>query len=278
MVTAQFDNFAVSRMRASAQRALRTKRLVDQSTEEFLLVNIVTSGTNWTEQNGVTAESSAGTITFFDSGLPLESNTTDDAESTMVRAPIQLILDHTGLRREELPTALALPTTGALGVIAGFFRQLVSLPTGELDRAITVLGNDAAVMLGSAVQLAAADTATTAGAADALCTRQLVLGYMRQHCTRPDLTVDEIARACLISRRTLYRVCEGFGEPGAILRRMRVEHARKLLRANPTRALAAIAADSGFATDRHFYRAFREETGFTPGQLREQLGRRPGAH
>ncbi|MFE2996772.1 AraC family transcriptional regulator [Nocardia sp. NPDC059246] len=272
VATTQFDGFAVSRMQASAQRALRTKKMVAQSTGEFLLVNIVLEGTNWTEQHGQTAECKPGTISFFDSGVPLESRTTDNCLSTLVRAPLQLVLEHSGLTRDQLPTATAVPATGALGVVAGFFRNLAELPPDDIARAVTVFGSDAAGMMASALLLANGESSS--GPSDSLYTRQQVLAYIRKNFTNSDLTVDEIAHACLISRRTLYRVCEGFGEPGGIVRRTRIAHARRLIRADPSRSLAAVAAASGFATDRHFYRAFREETGLTPGQFRDQLGPR----
>ncbi len=269
VVTTQFDGFAVSQMRAGAQRALRNKRMIAQSSGEFLLVNIVLEGTNWTEQSGRTAVSKPGTIAFFDSGLPFESRCTDQAVSTLVRAPLQLVLDHAGLTRDSLPLATAMPANGALGLVAGFFRGLGELPPEEVNRAVTAFRGDAAMMLSSAVMLATGNPSPAPS--DSLYTRRQVLSYIRGHFTEPNLTVDEIARACLISRRTLYRVCEGFGEPGTIMRRMRIEHARRLIRADPTRSMAAIAAASGFATDRHFFRAFREETGLTPGQFRDQV-------
>ncbi|MGW4356105.1 AraC-like ligand-binding domain-containing protein [Nocardia sp. NPDC004582] len=270
VVSAQYDGFAVSRMQASAQRAMRTPKMVARTTGDFLLVNIVTKGTNWTEQGGRTAESKPGTIAFFDSGLPLESRTTDNCLSTLVRAPMRLVLEHSGLTREQLPTATAVPATGALGVVSGFFRNLAELPADDIARAVTVFGGDAVGMMASALLLS---TGTGAPApSDSLYTRQQVVAYIRKNFTNPDLTVDEIAHACLLSRRTLYRVCEGFGEPGALIRRTRIAHARRLIRADPARSLAAVAAASGFSTDRHFYRAFREETGMTPGQFRDQLG------
>ncbi|MBL1075138.1 AraC family transcriptional regulator [Nocardia sp. 2] len=263
----QFDRFSVSLMRASAQRVVRTQQMVEQSGEEYLLLNMVLDGTNWTEQ-GRTATTRGGSIAFFDSGLPLESRTTENAISAIVRAPLHLVLEHSGLTRKELPTARAIPIDGALSVVTGFFKGLAELSPAEADRAAGVLGSEGASMLASALLLATGKTSPAPS--DSLYTRQQVFAFMRAHCTDADLSIEDIARACLISRRTLYRVCEGHGGPGGLLRRMRVEVARKLLRADPGRPLAAIAAASGFSTDRHFYRAFREETGFTPGQFRGQ--------
>lgn len=269
VTSTQFDRFSVSLMRASAQRVVRSRKLVEQSEGEFLLVNIVLDGTNWTEQGRSTAESRHGSIAFFDSARPLESRTTENSTSAIVRAPMNLVLEHAGLLREELPTATAIPITGALGVVAGFFRGLAELPPGEAEKAAAVMSSEGASMLASALLLASGRDSPAPS--DSLYTRQQILGYLRRRFTDPDLTIDEVAHACLVSRRTLYRVCEGFGGPGALMRRMRVEHARRLLRVDPARPLAAVAAASGFASDRHFYRAFREETGLTPGQFRMRL-------
>lgn len=214
-------------------------------------------------------EGRAGTIAFYDSARPIESRTTENAVSTIVRAPMSEVLEHAGLARHELPIAKALPATGAMGVVADFFRGMAVLPVDETDRAASMLESQVTSMLSSAVLLANGQSAPAT--ADSVFTRQQVLAVLRKRYTDPDLTVDEVAHACLVSRRTLYRLCEDIGGPAALVRRMRVEHARRLLRADPNRPLSGIAAASGFATDRHFYRAFRQETGVTPGQFRSQL-------
>jgi transcriptional regulator GlxA family with amidase domain len=100
-------------------------------------------------------------------------------------------------------------------------------------------------------------------------TRQRVHAFLRARHGDPVLTADDVARACLISRRTLYRLFEGApGGVGSMLREIRVEHAQALLRAGPSRPLGAIALACGFAGERQFYRAFRQVTGSTPGEFR----------
>ncbi|GAB3207391.1 AraC family transcriptional regulator [Nocardia tengchongensis] len=265
----QLDRSSLTLMTSSAQRVVRTKRQLDQAAGDFLLVNIVVEGANWTEQGGRLIEGGAGTIAFYDSARPIESRTTENAVSTIVRAPLGAVLDHSGLQRDELPIAKALPVTGAMGVVADFFRGMAGLGADETGRAADVLEAQVTSMLSSALLLA--NGQSSPAPADSVFTRQQVLAVLRRRYTDPDLTVDEVAHACLVSRRTLYRVCEEIGGPAALVRQMRVEHARRLLRADPQRPLSAIAAASGFATDRHFYRAFRQETGVTPGQFRSQL-------
>ncbi|MFC4124763.1 hypothetical protein [Nocardia rhizosphaerae] len=65
-------------------------------------------------------------------------------------------------------------------------------------------------LFGSAVLLAAGarpvDTpAETLG-------REQVLAFLRDHCTNPELTIDDVARACLLSRRSLFRLFDGPGD------------------------------------------------------------------
>ncbi|WP_369123142.1 helix-turn-helix domain-containing protein [Nocardia blacklockiae] len=54
----------------------------------------------------------------------------------------------------------------------------------------------------------------------------------------------------------------------SMVRELRVGHVRSLLRSDPARSHAVIAAASGFATERHFYRVFRQRTGLTPREYR----------
>ncbi|WP_198347391.1 helix-turn-helix transcriptional regulator [Nocardia terrae] len=268
ITSAQFDRVSVALMRASAQQVNRSPKMVARSQGEFLLANIVMEGTNWTEQEGRTAESVAGSIAFYDSGFPLLSRTTDNAMSTMLRAPLQPILDYAGLTRDEIPLAIPIPTDGAMGVVTRFFQDMATLTAVEAERASVAFDGQTTGMLASAVLLAVGKESPAP--ANSLYTRQQMMAYLRNRFTDPDLTVDEIARACLVSRRTLYRMSEGLGGPGALIRRMRIEYAKKRIRSEPTRPLNSIATASGFSSDRHFYRAFQIETGMTPGEFRAQ--------
>ncbi|MGV9663795.1 helix-turn-helix domain-containing protein [Nocardia niigatensis] len=76
-------------------------------------------------------------------------------------------------------------------------------------------------------------------------------------------------RQCGVSRRPRYRVLEEFDEgPATLLRRMRIEYSYGLLTARTDLAVTAVAHNSGFATERQFYRAFLIELGMTPAAYR----------
>ncbi|KAA8888538.1 helix-turn-helix domain-containing protein [Nocardia colli] len=82
--------------------------------------------------------------------------------------------------------------------------------------------------------------------------KQTVLAFIRRNYTNPELTAEQIARACMVSPRSLYRLFEDTEHGiGARLMRMRLDHARKLLRTHPFRSLASVAAASGFASETH---------------------------
>lgn len=59
--------------------------------------------------------------------------------------------------------------------------------------------------------------------------------------------------------------------PLGFVRQRRVEWARAALRDDPYQSLARLALSAGFADQPHFTRAFRFETGITPGRYRAHL-------
>ena len=89
-----------------------------------------------------------------------------------------------------------------------------------------------------------------------------------------DIGVAEAARHLRVSREHLSRI---FGEhsslaPGAWLRRLRLQHAERLLRSSDPHSepmpVAEVARSCGFATTSHFTQAFRAHSGSTPAAFR----------
>jgi AraC family transcriptional regulator len=59
--------------------------------------------------------------------------------------------------------------------------------------------------------------------------------------------------------------------PGEYLRRLRIEWAMRQL-VMPNTTIVEIAQQAGFTDQSHFSRVFKQQTGFTPGQFRRELG------
>lgn len=86
---------------------------------------------------------------------------------------------------------------------------------------------------------------------------------------RGPIDLKTIARQCGVTREHFIRAfSERFGEtPGAMLRRLRLEHARTMLLATEL-PVASVAAASGFASATTFCRAFRAAYAVSPTRVR----------
>lgn len=89
---------------------------------------------------------------------------------------------------------------------------------------------------------------------------------MRQDLADPEWSVTRLAQRCHVSVRTLYRLFPDTGV-AETMRRWRIEQAKRLLRAHPDLTVAALAHRCGFATESGFIRAFRADTGVSPGKF-----------
>lgn len=93
----------------------------------------------------------------------------------------------------------------------------------------------------------------------------------RQFFRRPDLRVADVARE-LGTNSTYISACLN-GETGLsfpdYVAGYRVRYAQELLRNYPAKRLSEIAAESGFASEKSFFRTFKAVTGVTPGEWKE---------
>ncbi|MFE1593192.1 helix-turn-helix domain-containing protein [Nocardia sp. NPDC058705] len=267
------DDFSLTALAGSNQAFRRSKGHVARSSDGYLLASIHTKGGACLHQHGRSAPVSGGDMVFYDTTVPYhwtngsgDWSDSRDFEQVVVQVPISLLRDQPGLEQLELPTAVTVPADSAAGVVAGFFRKLARFQH-EAPAEAEVLAGSALGLIGSAVLLAAGERPTDSPA-EAL-SREHVMVYLRKRFIDPELSVDEVAAACHISRRTLFRIFDGGESFNASLRKLRVRHAQSLLISSNSHPSGAIAFGSGFASERHFYRAFHRETGMTPGEYRQ---------
>jgi len=267
LVHADLGDFEVTTVHAGGQRVRRTSRLIARSHEEYLLASIQTRGHGRVEQGGGVAELAPGEMALYDSTRPYTLHFDDAFEQVVVQMPLRGILAETGLRDARTVTAVKLGANSTAGVVAQFFHSLSRLQqTDPLGAA--ALAPQGRGLMASALTLAAGRVPRSE-----VLTRQRIQAFLRAHHGDPALTVDDVAQAFLISKRTLYRLFDGTpGGVGSLLRRIRVEHAKALLRNDFGRPLESVALACGFAGERQFYRVFRQETGLTPGQFRGTPG------
>jgi AraC-like DNA-binding protein len=279
IVHASFADFEISTVRSDGQRVRRTRQHIARAGEEYLLASVQTKGRGRVEQDGRCAELAPGDMAMYDSTRPYTLHFDEAFEQVVVQVPLGGLLADTGLYEATRLTATRLGGDGPAGVVALFFHGLSRLHESE-PAAATALAARGRGLMTSALLLA--DGRTPHNHAGSSLTRAQVLSSLRTKHSNPKLTIDDVARTCLVSRRTLYRLFEGVpGGVSGLLRHIRVEHAQVLLRADPSRSLTSVAAACGFARERQFYRVFRQETGSTPGHYRacntnRTPSRRPG--
>ncbi len=186
----------------------------------------------------------------------------------VVQVPRRVLAD----TRLSGATAVPLDAGGSGRLVAEFFvglaRQCRADPAGAAALAPNAVG-----LLRSTLGMASGAAPGPVPAAALALARERVLAHLRRHLADDMLDADTIAAACRMSRRTLFRLFTG--DPDGLmgtLRRLRVERAEALLRAAPSRPLAAVAADCGFGGTAQLHRAFRLLVGTTPGAFRAAAG------
>lgn len=255
----------LTRVRSSGQCVRRTPRLIARSSEEYVLASIQVAGCGTVTQDGRTAPLRPGAMAFYDSTRPYTLHFPAAFEQLVVQVPRRLLPEGPVLRA----TGVALGATSSARLVADFFRGLARChahdPVGS-----AALAPHALALLTSALTLAGGTARP--GERPSAVDRQRVLAHLAAHSADPRLDADAVARACHVSRRTLFRLFEGEPEGlGDVLRRLRVTAAQDLLRAQPQLPLATVGARSGFAGEAQFHRAFRAATGTTPAAYRRAV-------
>ncbi|MEU3985335.1 helix-turn-helix domain-containing protein [Streptomyces sp. NPDC026672] len=265
---ADLSTFEISTVRAGGQRVRRTSRLIARDGGEYLLAGIQTHGRGRIEQDGRVVEIEQGSMALFDSTRPYTLHFDDAFEQIVVQFPLRDLLVESGLRDVGDLTARRLTADTHAGVVAQYFHGLSRVYEAD-PRAGMALAAHGRSLMASSLALSTGRSGQGGTGTTGALARERVMAFLRAHHTDPGLSVDDVARACTISRRALYRLFEA--SPGGIvtlLRRIRVDHARALLHADPARSLESIALACGFGGERQFYRVFRQETGTTPGEFR----------
>jgi AraC-like DNA-binding protein len=254
----------LSTVAAAGQQVERTRRLIADAGEEYVLGSIQLAGRGVVEQDGRAAVIESGDLAFYDSTRPYTLHFDQPFRQLVVQVPRRQI----DVRDTRSLTARTLGAGTPGAVVAAFARSLAEAARAEPSS--TALLFPHAVALVSAAASYAGSLEPVADAAEAMA-RQRVLAFMQAHVADAALDADTIARACHVSRRTLYRIV---GEDGVArrLRQLRIEQACRVLVTDPSRPIGAVAAACGFESESGFYRAFRGATGTTPAEYRNRYG------
>jgi LacI family transcriptional regulator len=146
------------------------------------------------------------------------------------------------------------------GELAG--QKLAQLMSGQPDRREMILVPPSGVVARQSTETMAVEDAELAR----------VVEHVREHIGEK-FGVERLIDLTQWSRRQLENRCrEQLGEaPYALINRLRVEHAKRMLEAAAKPMLGQIAAASGFSDERHFRLVFHRLQGKSPAQYRREL-------
>lgn len=100
-----------------------------------------------------------------------------------------------------------------------------------------------------------------------------ILRFIRENAAN-GIQVADVLRASRLSRRSIEQRFRTLlnRTPAEEIRRVRLEHARKLL-LETGMSISAIAMASGFSSGAYLSHTFRRDFGLTPGELRSSRGK-----
>jgi AraC-like DNA-binding protein len=246
---------------AGGQHVRRTRSLIAQGNEEYLLASIQRSGTGRIEQDGRTALLSPGDIAFYDSTRPYTLHFDNPFHQLVVQVPKRELM----LRDTRPLTARALRRGTPGGAVSAFFTSLFDATRASGEQPAVLLPHAIGLLCSAALFAGGAEPVPAAAGALA---RERVLQFLRRNLADPSLDADAVAAACHVSRRTLYRILGADGV-ATRLRRMRIEQAQAMLLREPGRPVASVGFACGFDSESGFHRAFRTAAGMTPGEYRK---------
>jgi AraC-binding-like domain len=175
---------------AGSQHVRRTRSLIAQGKEEYLLASIQQRGMGRVEQDGRAATLSPGDLAFYDSTRPYTLHFDNPFHQLVVQIPKRdLMLNDT---RQLTARALGQGTAG--GVVATFFTSLFGVAKGSRQQSEVLLPN--AVGLLTAAASLAGRVEPGPDAAEALA-RGRVLAFLSSNLADPRLDAATVAKAAM---------------------------------------------------------------------------------
>lgn len=262
------DSVDFTWLRCTGQLSTRAKAHISRAEDAFVVAVV--------ELAGVLPASSShtpGAMTLFDTARPAQLAIESPRTMLVLRADRGAVAERSRHGRDLFGKASIEVPASAAAVVIGFLTSVIELTVREPRNAETLIEHTPG-LLAAAIDIASGHDRPSS-ARDADLQRELMV-FLHANYHNPDLTVDDVAAALLVSRRTLFRIVGSDGVAGR-LRRLRVEHARRLLRRHPDRPISVIAGQAGFRDERSLYRTFRREESMTPTEYRAHATTRENA-
>jgi AraC-like DNA-binding protein len=252
---------AVARIRSQAQEVRRTPRDIARAPMSGYYANLQVRGDSVMIQDGRSTVLRPGDLAIVDTTQPFEFKFGGDFTQLSFYIPGELM--HAQLEG-RVPTATRVDTSTGVGAAA---RHALSALVGNQLPASTAVR----LAVHTSGLLAAAIDQPVDPTAPRVRGRAAVLADLEEHLGDPDLSPAATARRLSISVRQLHALFAGYDRSfTAEVRSRRLEMARRDLM-DPARAhlrVIDVSVEAGFVNVASFHRAFRQQFGKTPAQVR----------
>jgi AraC-like DNA-binding protein len=274
-----YPDFKLVQGRVASHEVRTTRRSIALDDREIFSAAFPLGGRVVIEQERRQTSVERGEFTFWDNTRPGSLSFDEGTSVLVVQTPLawaETLIAGRGRRDQQL--ARRFEYVGASALVADFVHGLARLSEHDPDQARLLSGNVPGLM-GSVLALAGG--LQPDGAHIQTLGKVQVIRYLLSQLADPTLDADKVAKAFNVSRRTLYRlfseapdqtVSEGGESLHATLRRLRVNRAARMLRAEPRVPLHVVARACGFGAEVTLHRSFLRLHGRTPGQYRAAFG------
>ncbi|MDK1347680.1 helix-turn-helix domain-containing protein [Streptomyces sp. 378] len=265
VATEQLGQLRISTVDADRELVRRTRSLIAESSDEYMLLGLQTRGRSVVVQNERTAVLDPGELALYDTTRPYTLDFPDRFETVVFQMPRQAL----GIPESDLQRITGV-TIGPDQGLAGMVVPLLHKVAAEMDTYHPEIGELLARNITDLITTLITErlgqgTASLDAARQTLLLR--IRAFIDARLADPALSAEAVAAAHHISVRHLQRLFQAEGTTvSEWIRRRRLEACRRELgRPRRTRpAVAAVAQRWGFVSPAHFSRAFRAFYGMSP--------------
>ncbi|HKU31351.1 MAG TPA: helix-turn-helix domain-containing protein [Arthrobacter sp.] len=263
--TANLDQMAlthsvsVTRVVSDSSEVYRSESIIAAQRRDDILLSLQHAGQGTVVQHGREATLGRGQAALYDASAPYRLLFPSRMSELVLQVPRDVV-SRTGYAFEDL-TARVLPRSAALTALSGLLHALAPANAGPSTGSGHLA--EATVNLLRAV-LSDAENLPSAVVEPALL-YLAICSYIDEHLADPGLGVAQIAAEHHVSERLVHKLfAEQGGSPAAHIRRLRLEHAHKLLAAG--HSVTGVTYRVGFSNPDTFTRAYKRRYGYLPSE------------
>ena len=271
----RYGNMDIAEISGNVDRIKKTGRDVSRSDDANLFLILGVEGEAILEQCGASARLGVGDICLIDSRRPSEFSYKDGFKQISVHLPEMQAREV--FRNRDIPLAQTLDfqnNTMLRNCILNMYHRAHvgdDIHNLSVPNALELEQNDKCFEL-----LWQAISGEEHGVDSDVLNAQMcrrVNKYIEENLANPELDLEDISRACGITRRSLHRLFERYGlSPFNWIRMRRLELARNALMHMTTNgACTDVAFKYGFNSSAHFSRVFKHKFGLSPRQFQNQI-------